>query len=184
MDLDTAPELKSIYNKYRFQWRELKKELEELEDISAIAWAQFYSEFLIQIKKQNIENPFLEQSIEEKKSSKIFEQEELKELYREAAKKTHPDKNGADKIDVFKKISKAKKDGELNQFLEEVKKINQNEVKVSYSLVDELKKEINFVKNKIKNILNSCFMEWYYAENSKKQTIMKRIIKHYDKKKK
>ena len=182
-----APDIKvssvvTTFNRYRGQWRSAKKELDEIESVANLAWADFYPEFLTQIKAKNLRNPFEEEV--EKPSGKhdVFGDEAIKLIYREVAKKSHPDKVGEKNIEVFQAVSKAKKEGNLNKFLEEAKKIDKNKIDISYALIDKLKEEIDEIKNKIDRILGSFYFEWYYATAPNRKKIMDEVIDYYEKK--
>ena len=185
MNLGKGNLILSDFNKARSEWRSLKKEVVELETIFNNAWCEFYESFLSEIKNSDKKNPFLEpEKKKESSNNKVFEEECLKDLYRDVAKQTHPDKNGGESIEIFKNISSAKKRGQINEFLEETKKVKKNRLEVSYRMLDKIYEEINYLKNKINQLSNSFCMEWYYAKNSKKKEIMKQIIKYYDEKEK
>ncbi len=175
----------SSFYRARSEWRSLKKELAELEFIFNTAWQLFYESFLLKIEGSDIENPFLEK-VEKKecKDNKIFEEEDLKSLYRCLVKETHPDKVGQDSIEIFRNVSKAKKNGDFNEFLEQAKKIKKNKIDVSYVMLDKINEEIDSLREKINQISKSFCMEWYYSPNSKKPKIMGEIINYYDKKNK
>ena len=185
MKIGSGDAVSAAFYRARSEWRSLKKELKELEVIFDVAWQQFYKSFLEKINNLNIENPFLEK-VEEKenKDNGIFEEDALKNLYRCVVKETHPDKAGQESIEVFRNISKAKKNGDFNEFLEEAKKVSKSKIDVSYVMLDKINEEIDCLKNKINQISKSFCMEWYYAPNSKKPKIMGEIINYYDKKNK
>jgi hypothetical protein len=182
-DFKVSSSARATFNKYRNQWRSLKNELNDIEAIANLAWADFYPEFLREINAKNIKDPFGEK--EDKTPGKhgdIFSDESIKLIYREVAKKSHPDKAGKKNVEVFKEISKAKKEGSLNKFLDEAKKIDKNKFDVSYILIDKLKEEIDETKDKIDRIIGSFYFEWYYAPPPSREKIMEKVINYYEKK--
>jgi hypothetical protein len=184
MDFKEHPYIRATFNKYRSEWRALKKELKDLEALSNMAWNEFYPEFQKALKSKNIKDPFLnDQEISPKKNVSVFSEESIKMIYREVAKKSHPDKNGSSKIESFQKISKAKKDGDLNIFLDEVKKIDGKKIEISYSLIDKLEEEISAIHKKIDQLNGSFYLNWYYSPSSNRSKIMNKIINYYEKKK-
>lgn len=169
--------VKKEFNKLRAEWRNVNNELIEIKDIAENAWLEFYSKFLQLTKKMDIEDPFLKKEIiKEKKDNSIFEEDLLKQKYREAAKLTHPDKTKGFKIDSFKKISKAKKEGSLNQFYDELRKVKIKNDDLSYAQLDQIEKEIKEIKNEIFNISNSIFFKWYYSNEENRKKIMNLLI--------
>tara|TARA_B100000085_G_scaffold285631_1_gene322607 strand:- start:8256 stop:8813 length:558 start_codon:yes stop_codon:yes gene_type:complete len=184
MDFKEHPSVRVLFNKYRNKWRALKEELKDVEHLSDLAWSEFYPEFQKALKAKNIKDPFLEQeNVPEKKNTSVFSEECIKMIYREVAKKSHPDKNGSSKVESFQKISKAKKDGDLNIFLDEAKKIEKKKIEVSYSLIDKLEEEISDMEKKIEQLRGTFFLNWYYAPKVNRSKIMNQIINYYEKKK-
>jgi len=185
MDFDLG--VKKEFNKLRAEWRYINNELFQVKEIAENAWKEFYPKFLESISGLDVEDPFFKQeNSKKKKDNSIFEEDCLKEKYREAARLTHPDKNKESVIDSFKNISKAKKEGNLNQFYDEIKKINIKNVNLSYKELDQIEKEIKEIKNQILNISNSIFFKWYYSDQKNRDIIINLLITNLknDKKKK
>jgi len=176
MDFDLAA--KKEFNKLRANWKDTKKELEEVTLIAEKAWGEFYPKFLKLTRELNIKNPFFDSdsSRNKKKDNSIFEEDSLRQKYRQAALLTHPDKIKEIEADSFKKISKAKKEGNLNEFYDEIKKVKIENKSFSYLEIDKIEKEINDSKEKIKNISNSFFFKWYYENKSGRKKIMNLLI--------
>lgn len=171
--------LKKQFNSLRFKWRELQKELKELEEISVIAFNDFYSVLTQEINKQNLPNPFLlDPPAKEKKNNGIFDEEGIKEMYRYSVKATHPDKaqEKENKIEIFQNISKAKKEGELNKFFDEFKKISNEEITISTSYISKLEEEIKLTSKKLDNIIKSDHYIWFYSSEKQKKIYIKNII--------
>ena len=104
MDFDLAN--KKEFNKLRAEWKDSRKELEEVNLIAEKAWKEFYPKFLESTRGLDIRNPFLdsESSCNKKKDNSIFEEDSLRQKYRQAALLTHPDKIKEIEADSFKKI--------------------------------------------------------------------------------
>ena len=164
------------FNKLRAKWRRIKEEFDSIKNISDLAWSEFYPAFLIEIKEKDIEDPFNKNcSTEELKDNSIFEEEEVKQKYRDAARLTHPDKSNG-KIESFKNISKAKKEGSLNDFYDELKKIKASKGDISFMEVDKISNEIKLLESKIQEINNSPYIKWFYGTHLERNKIMKSII--------
>ncbi len=160
--------IKKQFNQLRSEWRDLTKEKREAEALLDIAWSFFYPEFLLEIKGKNIKNPFLEAKEVAPKKSSFFENEELKVKYRKAATLTHPDKTDG-KIDSFKEISKARKEGCLNKFYDQLRSEKINIGELSFLEIEKMESEILQLKKDIEFITKSIYMEWFFAEDSKKK---------------
>ena len=166
--------LKKQFNKLRFEWRSLNKEFKSIKKIQELALPLFTEE----ISKHIDLNKLKDKEPERKKESKnIFEEPELKIIFRELAKETHPDK-GQGKEENFSKISKAKRDNKLNIFLEEARKLNKNNIEITYDVLEKIEKEIIIIKKDIHEITNSFYWVWYFETAEKREEIIKTFIKN------
>jgi len=168
--------IKREFNKLRYEWRELSKEHEELSKTEKIAWGVFYEAAMEYIDENNLKNPFQPKDKESEKSSSFFETEEAKGLFREAARKTHPDKTEEDCVDLFKNIATAKKRGDFNEFLENAKKVDVKIENVTVEQIEKLEEEVNELEKKIDGILFSVHWIWYHANNYNKLKILNQVL--------
>ena len=170
-------EKRKEYSKLRYKWRELFKEHAELSRIEQLAWVEFYEAAIKYIESNGLENPFVPKEPEEKQKNKeIFEENETKALYRQAAIKTHPDKHGGEYIDVFKDIAEAKHEGHLNKMLDGARKVNVKPEKISMDQIETLEKEVNELEKKIDEIIYSAHWTWYHANNAQKENILEKLL--------
>ena len=170
-------EKKREFSKLRYKWRELKKEYLELGQTDKAAWRDFYEASIEYIEAHKLENPFGQQ--EEKQESgnrEIFEEDETKVVYRQAAMKTHPDKSGEEHIEVFKDIADAKKKGNLNKMLDGARKVNIKLEEISIKQIEVLEGEVHELKEKINKIITSVHWVWYHANNVQRQVILKQVL--------
>ncbi len=171
--------LRSDFCKLRFQWKSYSKELQILEEINSNAIKEFYKEVMIQVDKKGLKNPF-DQDLKEpkKESAEIFNSEEVKTIYRNIAKATHPDLNKDERTeDIFKKTSSAKKEGNLNK-LYDCAKISKIKIEsITYDHIEKMEKEINEIEKEIKKIKNSDAWLWYHENNKNRTLIINYIIK-------
>jgi hypothetical protein len=170
-------EKRKEYSKLRYKWRELSKEYTDLRGIEKMAWADFYETSMRYIEEHGLKSPFSPKEEEEKSANKkIFQEDETKAVYREAAIKTHPDKHGGEYVDIFKGISRAKSEGSLNRMLEEARKVNVKPEEISIEQICVLEDELNELEKKIDEIRFSVHWTWYHANNSQKQIILEKIL--------
>ena len=169
--------LVSEFNRLRNKWRELKKELDSIENISDLAWSQFYPVLTRKLDSAGLKNPFLEEtSKKNNKSDSIFESNELKKKYREAARLTHPDKSKKYDPDIFKNISKAKKEGSLNKFYDELKKTKISKGEITHLEIDNISKEISSLESKISEMHKSLHIQWFYETEVNRKKIIELTI--------
>jgi hypothetical protein len=164
--------IKKEFNKLRHEWRGLNKEHEELSKIEKAAWSSFYEAAMEYIDENNLENPFKPKDKESEKSSSFFETEEAKGLFREAARKTHPDATKESCADLFKNIAAAKKRGDFNEFLENAKKVDIKIENVTVEQIEKLEEEVYELERKINEMLFSVHWIWHHASNRNKLKIL------------
>ena len=169
-------EIKRDFNRLRFQWRELSKEHKELLDVEKFAWAEFYSASMEYIEKNKLDNPFEPKNKKVEKNDFFSQSEEAKALFREAVVKTHPDKTEDGCTDLFNEIAIAKKKGDLNEFLENAKKVNVKIENVTVEQLRKLEEEIESLQNRIDDILFSAHWIWYHANNKQKTIIIIKVL--------
>lgn len=170
--------LKTEFNRLRHKWRRLKKELESIENICNLAWSEFYPTLARELHEKGIKDPFVTESAKKNnENNSIFESDELKKKYREAARLTHPDKNKTYNVDVFKNISKAKKEGSLNKFYDELKKTNISKGEITHLEIDNISKEISSLEKKISEMHRSVYIKWFYETEVNRKKIIEITIK-------
>jgi len=168
---------KKYFYKLRSEWRELNEEKRQLESLLEMAWQSFYPTFLRKIESKNIDDPFSKEiKKEDEKNNSFFNEDEIKSKYRDAAKLTHPDRKGVNNLDSFKNISKAKKEGSLNKFYDEVRSSKIDLGEISFIEIDKLEKEIKDLKKEL-NQMNDCFyLKWFYSGPERREEILNSII--------
>jgi len=189
---------KKFYKKIRRNWRECFLEYQEVVKIESIALVEFNKHLIKYMSEagMDIPQPKTENKNESHKDHKDkFEKDEIKKIFREAAKLSHPDLDPtSSNMELFKELIQAKKENQLNKFLDIAKQIDNNikntnnktplaktkknntETNESISLgsVDHLEKEVSDLETKIQKIKNSIHWTWYYASDSSRIKIIKK----------
>jgi hypothetical protein len=168
---------KREYSKLRFKWRGLNEEFSELSEIEKSARMEFFESAMEYIEKNNLENPFIAKEESDSSGNKeVFQDDETKSIFRRAAIKSHPDKNGDEFVDVFRGIANAKNKGNLNQFLEEARKVKVKPDEISINQINVLEEEANELERKIDEIRLSVHWTWYHANNAQRQIILELVL--------
>ena len=165
------------FNKLRVEWRTLLKEKKEAEDILDLAWSEFYPCFLEKLNSEKLDNPFDNLDVKKNQDeSSFFQDEDMKTKYRNAAKLTHPDRSNSGSLESFKNISKAKKEGNLNKFYDELRSSNINKGDISFKEIEKMEDEISKLKKEIEDILDSVYLKWFYSNEGGRSIIINSII--------
>ena len=171
---------KSKYYSLRRQWKEKKKEHDDLH----ILYEGIAKQFIINIKEfcinNNLDDPFDNNACETQNVRGDVSSSSFKSLYRKIAVQTHPDKNRnkQDARDIYESATTAKKSGNLQELLDAGKKVN-IKLKVDEISLKELKlleSNINELKEKINKIKNSYPWVWFHSNESKRNLILKDFI--------
>lgn len=191
---------KKFYRKVRRGWKECLSEYNEVLRIESEALKKFNKELIRTLVDKGIPIPDPKQEKKkknEKEYKEKFESDEIKKIFREAAKKSHPDSGStSNNMELFKDLIQAKKDNELNKFLDIAKKIDNNkkdkpkenvksktskiddvkEETITFNSIEKLEKEVQDLESKIIKIKNSVHWVWYYANPKLKTKIIANAV--------
>lgn len=179
-------EKKKILKRIRVEWRNLTSEYLSLRDVELKALQLFNEEISFRAKKENVDLEFKPEKKEKQDKTSVNE-EEIKSIFREIAKKGHPDKIEKYDQDIFIESAKAKKEGEISKLIDNAIKLNVNVDGISFRQIEQMEREVDSLKLDIKNIIESIHWKWYHETNKNKGALINNIlnnIKHGNKKNK
>ena len=171
---------KKEYYSLRRQWKEKKKEHDDLH----ILYEGIAKQFIINIKEfcinNNLDDPFDNNACETQNVRGDVSSSSFKSLYRKIAVQTHPDKNkNKDNArEIYEKATEAKRQGNLQELLDAGKQINiaPDLDSITFQELDTLKQNINELQDKINKIHNSYPWAWFHANPSKRNMIFYNFI--------
>lgn len=170
---------KKIYSEARFKWREINEEYLRVKDLEKTINFEFNKIILFEINKLGLKNTLKTKKENKKKcKDKIFEEENVKQIFREAAKACHPDASGDKNIELFKKIVESKKEGDLCKFLDVAKKLKIQNKDISMSQIEKIESEIFELKKEIYEITNSVQWAWWHENKKNQKKIIDSVIKN------
>lgn len=157
--------------------KRVNEELFEVESIFNDALPLFLEAVSVFCKKNNAKNP-LEEKKEEIKDKPIeISNAKIKSLYREIAKKTHPDKldSKENQLEIYQSAVEAKKTNKIDKIISIAKdlKIQTNDLK--YSDISAIEKSIESTKEKITEIRNSYPFTWFFSNSKTREEIVERF---------
>ena len=159
---DLCSNIESIFNS------ELDKML--IETNNKEKWDYFQSEKYNNLKDVKKETILKEESV------KIEKDKDVKKIYREIVKYTHPDKLTNDisnkekefLIDIYKKIT------DSNNIIDMAIYAITLDINIDYTTIDKqkLESEIKSLKHKIAMFENSIYYKWYNSDKKEKEAIL------------
>lgn len=184
---DDSPELKKQFNKLKYKALYINAEYEDTLDIFSFAQSEFISKMLNYCGDNKIRPPFGDKKQEEKKSAPETK-EEIKELYREIVKATHPDKTKnlseeeiQERQDLYVEAVKGKKTGDFWGVFKAALELDLPIKQLSQEYISELEKAISSMEGKINKMKNDLMYKWYYLDEPSQQNIFEQLTKNQEK---
>ena len=105
--------------------------------------------------------------------------EEIKSLWKQIAKATHPDKTGNDpeKTELYKRASSAVEKGAIDEIIAVAMDLGLDVPEASPVAVLKLEKLAGDLEGRLKNLENSVLWQWSSAPPNKRATIMALYMK-------
>ena len=106
------------------------------------------------------------------------EKDEVKTIYREIVKATHPDKaeqNEEELTEMFINATEAKKLNELNSLIDISFDLNIDLSDISIDLIEKLEKELNEKEKLIKEKRTDISVQWFQASKENQKDLIKQI---------
>ena len=157
----------------------------ELEDVTVNfkhAQKTFIQTMFEYCSRKKIHSPF--ESCESKVEKNNDSPEQIKDLYREIAKITHPDKNRdlSDKeseymANLYYEASEGKTSGDFHKILSVAMDLNIEIQNINPEILDTMKSEIKKMNKKISKMKNDIMYKWFYANPDQQQKIFESITK-------
>lgn len=142
-----------------------------------MAVVEFKKQLGVELKKYKLEDPYQPSDKEDEIGAvNIFELEETKKLYRDAAVKSHPDKDSSN-ISIFQDIVDSKKNNNFNKFLDSAKKLKIEVKEITYEQIDKIEKELDKIEKEIDEMQKSIEWVWYFESKKNRQQIIDNLIK-------
>lgn len=164
----------------------LNMEHDELSEIFRYAQKTFIKTMLEYCKRKNIKPP-LENYKPKKNKNKSLTKEQSKELYREIAKQTHPDKTKdlceeeiEFRAELYREATEGKLSGNFNKILKAAFELDIELQNIDYELIEIVESEIQKMENKISKMKNDIMYKWYYAEPDQQKQIFEQLTKKRD----
>ena len=180
--------LKKKFEKLRHKALYINLEYEEIDEVFTYAKDTFISEMFKYCSERKIKPPLNEGPTEESKANtEEVDNEEVKELYREIVKNTHPDMleglsddEMEERADLYRKAVEGKKDGDFYKILKVALELDISVKIITYEYLDEIEKAINKMQAEINNMKSDLMFRWYYCSQEDRNNIFNQLTRNQE----
>ena len=172
------------FKKLKHKISYLNMENEEVSEVFKHAKEVFISEMLKYCSSKNIMHPFENASRDPTKKDSI-DNEQIKDLYREIVKKTHPDKTlelteeeSRSRSDLYHEASEGKSSGDLNAILKVALELDIEIDGINSELLEVIEGEILILESKISKAKSDIMYRWYYEDSVAQESIFAQLTKN------
>lgn len=179
--------LQKRLNKLKHKALYIDAEYEEMCDVFSHAQSEFISCMFSYCSDNKIRPPFGDKKKDEDKQ-KIESSEEIKDLYREIVKVTHPDKTKdlpeheiEERKELYHEAVRGKQEGDYWGIFKAALELNVPIKKLSFGYLDELDNTIQSLEQKIQKMREDLMYKWFFADKDLKEKIFQQITKDQEK---
>ena len=158
----------------------LIEEEKYVQDLKSKATAQFHSAIAIYCQENPTATSPLKQVDIEKPEKKDASElpEEIKLLYREIAKMTHPDKQHEDQeamIEIFREATTAKDEQRLEELINISFGLDIDISEISIDLFTQIERDLDEKEKRIVKMRSDASIVWYQASKEEQNKLVKKI---------
>jgi len=175
--------LEQKFKKLKHKMSYLNMEYDELMSSFETAKQTFISTMFEYCARKEISPPF-ENGPQDKKNKKKKTNKEVKELYREIVKQTHPDKTKGlseeeieARAELYHEASQGKDSGDFNKILKVALNLDIEIEDVNTELIITVEQEIDKMQEKIQSIQKDIMYKWYHCSPEQKKSIFEQLTK-------
>lgn len=183
--------LQRKFKKLKHKALYIDAEYEDVREVFSLAQSQFISNMFKYCADRKIKPPLEDKSKdkgEAKKKSDSEDSDEIKNLYREIVKSTHPDKTKdlseseiEDRKELYYEAVKGKRDGDFWGIFKAAIELDVSLDSLSFSYIQELEQAIQGLEVKINKIQEDLMYKWYYCDKDSQDNIFDQITKNQEK---
>lgn len=169
------PFKKKILRRLKSKCYDLEKELEHVESIYNDSLPLFIQEVNSYCDLNKIKNPLTDiiDDTDQKNKKKTLSND-FRFVYREIAKKTHPDINpeNENSLQLYRNAVKAKNNNDINKIICIAKDLNIDINSFKYSDISKIERSLEETEAKIKEITSSYPYVWFFADSKKRPDVI------------
>ena len=171
------------FKKLKHQISYLNMEHDDTKELFKHAQKLFVKTMLEYCSRKEIEPPLESYTPKKECNKKAIEQ--IKDLYREIAKKTHPDKikDLPDSevevlVDLYNKATQGKISGDFNEVLGVALNLDIQIQDISPEMLESISEGVKDMEKKIRKMKNDTMYKWFYASPKQQQKIFEALTKN------
>jgi hypothetical protein len=173
------PEKARIIRKLKHHTKYLELEHDEVKEKFTIAKTKFFQEIEAYCRKRpDAKNPLVPVSTEKSHEQSIEDfPEDLKIIYREIIKATHPDLHPDDEdlADICISATQAKQDSKIEDLINISFDLDIDVSNMSVELIEEVEKALKEKEEDIQKMRQDTAMMWYHATTDQQDELIKKI---------
>ena len=181
--------LKKKFNKLNHKALYIDAEYEEVCDVFSHARTEFVSSIFSYCSDRKINPPLSDEAKSSDQSSDQPEtSEEMKDLYREIVKATHPDKTKnldedeiEERTELYQEAVAGKQKGDYWGIFKAALELGVPIKKLSFDYIDELEQAISGIEEKTNKIKNDLMYKWFYCDQKTRENIFEQLTKNQEK---
>ena len=185
---ETQKILKKKFNKLKHKALYIDAEYEEVCDVFSFAKSEFISDMFSYCSSRKIHPPLSDNQKKDESLDKIETSEEMKDLYREIVKATHPDKTKnleeheiEERTELYQEAVAGKQKGDYWGIFKAALELGVPIKKLSFDYLDELEQAISGIEEKTNKIKNDLMYKWYYCDQKMRENIFEQLTKNQEK---
>ena len=175
------PEKAKIIRKLKHKTKYLDIEYEEVQNLLEEAKLNFFNTIREYCQKNpTAENPLkpIEEKVKKDKNDKNIYSDEVKSIYREIVKATHPDKNPGteeEAKEIFINASQAKDKNKIEDLINISFDLDIDISDMSIGLIEEIESSLIEKEIQIKEMRNDTAIQWYNSPQDIRDRLIKQI---------
>lgn len=184
---ETQKLLNKQLNKLKHKALYIDAEYEDICEVFSHAQSEFISCMFSYCSQNKIRPPFGDKKKDEDKEQQESS-EEIKDLYREIVKATHPDKTQnlpeheiEERKELYLDAVRGKQEGDYWGIFKAALELNVPIKKLSFGYLDELDNTILKLEQKIQKMRGDLMYQWFFADDNAKQNIFEQLTKNQEK---
>ena len=183
---ETQKLLAKKFKKLKHKALYINEEYEETSEIFSTAQKEFVSCMFNFCSNRKIHPPLGEKQKEETNLEQTSD--EIKDLYREIVKATHPDKTKnlseeeiQERTDLYNEVVQGKQDGNFWGLFKAALELDITLKNLSFSYLEEMEESINKIESKITTMKNDLMYKWFFCEQNIKDDIFDKLTQNSEK---
>ena len=180
--------LKKKFNKLKHKALYIDAEYQDTCDVFSFAQSEFISRMFSYCADKKIKSPLESKPKEEGENKKQETSDELKDLYREIVKATHPDKTKdlpeheiEERKELYHEAVRGKQEGDYWGIFKAALELDVPIKKLSFAYLEELENTINSIEQKMHKMKEDLMYKWYYADERIQASIFEQLTKNQEK---